>query len=175
MRDDRSVRLQPDQRGSARSAVIAVFRKDLVALLQNGPRSVSSLARELGLRKNDVEDDLRHLIRSARAAGRRVLIQPACCRSCGFTFDEKKLSKPGKCPRCRGSRILEGQISITQHEWRAFSCYCVLALLRSCVLAFKRLLPLKSSRPAVSRDPVLDLESATCRKCFRVSVERSRR
>ena len=76
------------------------------------PRSASSLARELGLRKGDVEEDLRHAIRSARAAGERVVIVPARCKQCGFTFDENKLSKPGKCPECRGTRILEPQVGI---------------------------------------------------------------
>jgi hypothetical protein len=89
-----------------------VFRKDLVALLAVEPRSVSSIARELGLRRGDVEEDLRHALRSARAAGHEILIVPARCRSCGFTFDEEKLSKPGKCPACRGTRLYEPQISI---------------------------------------------------------------
>jgi len=88
------------------------FRRDLIALLGAEPRSVSSLARELGLRRGDVEDDLRHAIRSARAAGRTIEVLPARCRACGFTFDEEKLTKPGKCPACRGTRIFEPQIVI---------------------------------------------------------------
>lgn len=88
------------------------FRKDLVKLLSEQPRSVSSLARELGLKRGDVEEDLRHAIRSARAAGHRVEILPARCRACGFTFDEQKLSKPGKCPACRGTRLYESQILV---------------------------------------------------------------
>jgi predicted Zn-ribbon and HTH transcriptional regulator len=89
-----------------------VFRKDLISLLALEPRSVSSLARQMGLRKGDVEDDLRHAVRSARAEGYEVIIAPARCRTCGFTFSEEKLSKPGKCPECRGTRILEAQVAI---------------------------------------------------------------
>jgi predicted Zn-ribbon and HTH transcriptional regulator len=92
------------------------LRKDLVSLLTAGPRSVSWLARELGVRRNDVEDDLRHALRSARAAGHRVVVVPARCRSCGFTFDEAKLSKPGKCPVCRGTRLYEPQIGIEAEQ-----------------------------------------------------------
>ncbi len=88
------------------------FRRDLIALLTAEPRSVSSLARDLGLKRGDVEDALRHAIRSARAAGHRVEILPARCRACGFTFDEHKLTKPGKCPACRGTRVYEPQILI---------------------------------------------------------------
>lgn len=73
---------------------------------------MSSVARELGLKRGDVEEDFHHLIRSARAAGHIVVIEPARCRVCGFTFDERKLAKPGKCPACRGTRILEAQIRV---------------------------------------------------------------
>jgi predicted Zn-ribbon and HTH transcriptional regulator len=92
------------------------FRKSLIDILTAQPRSVSSIARELGLKRGDVEDDLRHAIRSARASGRRVLIEPARCRSCGFTFGEAKLSKPSKCPQCRGTRLFEAQILVEGTE-----------------------------------------------------------
>jgi len=82
-------------------------------MLTAQPRSVSSIARQLGLKRGDVDDDFRHLIRSARAAGHKVTIEPARCRACGFTFGEDKLSKPGKCPMCRGTRLFEAQVSIS--------------------------------------------------------------
>jgi hypothetical protein len=87
-------------------------RREIAQILSAGPRSVSSLARELGLHRRDAEDDLRHAIRSARAAGHRVVIHPARCKQCGFLFGGDKLSKPGKCPECRGARIFEAQIRI---------------------------------------------------------------
>ena len=87
-------------------------RTHLIALLSAQPRSVSSIARELGFRRGDVEEDLRHALRSARAAGHQVTVIPARCRSCGFMFGEEKLSKPGKCPSCRGTRLYEAQVFI---------------------------------------------------------------
>ncbi len=87
-------------------------RRDIIALLTSEPRSVSWLARALGLRRGDAADDLEHAIRSARSAGARIVVLPASCRTCGFTFAPEKLAKPGKCPACRGTRILEAQISI---------------------------------------------------------------
>jgi predicted Zn-ribbon and HTH transcriptional regulator len=89
-----------------------VFRRQLMDLLAHEPRSASSLARELGLKRGDVEDDLRHLIRSARAAGQHVELVPARCKSCGFVFGEDKLAKPGRCPSCRGSRLFEPMLVI---------------------------------------------------------------
>jgi len=88
------------------------FRRDLVRMLSAQPRSASSIARELGLDRRDVEDDLRHAIRSARAAGHTIVIEPARCKQCGFVFGEDRLAKPGKCPECKGSRLFEAQISI---------------------------------------------------------------
>jgi predicted Zn-ribbon and HTH transcriptional regulator len=88
------------------------LRRQLRDVLSTTPRTVSSLANELGLKRGDVEEALRHAIRSARAAGERVDIEPARCKACGFLFDPDKLSKPGKCPECRGTRIFEPLISI---------------------------------------------------------------
>ncbi len=89
-----------------------MFRKDLISLLSLEPRSVSSIARQMGLSRGDVEDDMRHALRSARAAGHEVTIIPAQCRTCGFTFGDDRLAKPGKCPTCKGSRIVEAQIRL---------------------------------------------------------------
>ena len=80
------------------------------------PRTVSSIARELRLRRGDVEDDLRHAIRSARTAGEQVQIEPARCKQCGFLFDPEKLSKPSKCPACRSTRIHEPLVSIVRAD-----------------------------------------------------------
>jgi predicted Zn-ribbon and HTH transcriptional regulator len=87
-------------------------RQDLLALLAEGPKGASSLARTLRLDRRDVEDELAHAIRTARASGHDVVVEPARCKDCGFLFAETKLVKPGRCPQCKGSRIFEPQISI---------------------------------------------------------------
>jgi transcriptional regulator len=112
---DALVSLQALRRLS-RTDDVMTFRRQLLDLLSVEPRSVSSIARELGLKRSDVEDDLHHLIRSAGAAGHRVVVEPARCRACGFTFDEQKLAKPGKCPACRGTWLYEAQISIDKRD-----------------------------------------------------------
>jgi len=89
-----------------------VFRKHLIDLLSYEPRSISSLAREWGASRSDVEDDLRHAIRTARAQGHHVRVIPARCKSCDFVFDEEKLSKPSRCPACRGTRLFEPMLQI---------------------------------------------------------------
>ena len=81
-------------------------------MLAEGPQSASGLARTLRLDRRDVEDELQHAIRTARAAGHEIVIEPARCKDCGFRFAETKLVKPGRCPQCKGSRIFEPQISL---------------------------------------------------------------
>ena len=88
------------------------FRRQLIDLLSDDFRSVSSLARELGMTRGDVEDDLRHALRSAQAAGHDIEIVPARCKSCDFVFAEDRLLKPGRCPACKASRLFEPMIRI---------------------------------------------------------------
>ena len=89
-----------------------------IGVLLAEPRTVSSLAHELRLTRPEVEDHVRHLIRSARATGRRVAVEPAKCRSCGYLFNEDKITKPGKCPDCSGTRLYEPLIRIDPAEDR---------------------------------------------------------
>ena len=88
------------------------FRRQIIELLSHEPRSASSVAREMGLRRDEIEDELRHAIRSAAAAGHPVEIIPARCKDCGFTFATDRLAKPGRCPACKKSRVFEALIRI---------------------------------------------------------------
>jgi predicted Zn-ribbon and HTH transcriptional regulator len=88
------------------------IRRQLIELLSHEPRSASALAQQLGLRRGDIEDDLRHAVRSAMAAGHRVEVIPARCKDCDFVFGEDRLAKPGRCPSCKGSRLFEPQIRL---------------------------------------------------------------
>jgi hypothetical protein len=91
-----------------------MFRRSLIEFLSHEPRSISWLTRELGLRRGDLEEDLQHAVRSARAAGHHVEVIPARCKSCDFVFGEERLSKPGRCPACKGTRVFEPMIRIYQ-------------------------------------------------------------
>jgi predicted Zn-ribbon and HTH transcriptional regulator len=93
-----------------------MFRRALIDVLSYEPRSVSWIAREMGLRRGDLAEDLHHALRSARAAGHRVEIVPARCKSCGFVFGEDKLVKPGRCPACKGTRLFEPLIGIRKDQ-----------------------------------------------------------
>ena len=92
------------------------FRRQLVDLLSQEPRSVSSIAREMGLRRGDIEEDVQHALRSAAAAGHRISVVPARCKDCGFEFGAERLVKPGRCPACKGSRLHEPLIRLSAPE-----------------------------------------------------------
>ncbi|MGH9410377.1 MAG: transcriptional regulator [Vicinamibacterales bacterium] len=86
-------------------------RQQIADLLKQ-PRTVSSIAHELKLTRDEVEAHLKHLLRSAKAADRDIRVEPARCRSCGFTFSSEKITKPGKCPECRSTQLYEPLIQI---------------------------------------------------------------
>ena len=86
---------------------VPTSRRRLIDLLTTEPRSTSSLAREMGLRRGDIEEDLRHALRTAIAEGHAIEVIPARCKDCGFLFDADRLSKPGRCPSCKGGRLFE--------------------------------------------------------------------
>jgi predicted Zn-ribbon and HTH transcriptional regulator len=90
------------------------LRRHLIDLLSAEPRSVSSLARELGVRRGSVEEDLQHALRSARAAGYQIEIIPARCKTCDFVFSTDKLTKPSRCPSCKNERLFEPMMHVVR-------------------------------------------------------------
>ncbi len=82
-----------------------MLRKDLIELLRNNSMDLVEIARHLEIPQKNVEDDLRHLIKSLKHADYRLIVTPAHCRKCDFTFKKDKLHKPGKCPHCHSTWI----------------------------------------------------------------------
>jgi predicted Zn-ribbon and HTH transcriptional regulator len=91
-------------------------RRDVLSALSGTPRTASSVAREFGIPRGAIEHELVHALRSAEAAGHVVHIAPARCRACGFEFGPDRLTKPGKCPKCRQSRIVEPLITVVGRQ-----------------------------------------------------------
>jgi hypothetical protein len=90
-------------------------RQRLAALLRERELGFEELRVELQLSVRLLEDDLRHVERSARGANERLVVEPAQCRSCGFVFRERAshhLHTPSRCPRCRSERIEDPRFRI---------------------------------------------------------------
>lgn len=102
-------------------------RQEIVALLEAVPRSFEELRALLGCSVAALDEDLRHVERSARGAGRRLRVEPACCRECGFVFrnrEPRRFHPPSRCPRCRSEWIEPARLALppgapTGHRRRA--------------------------------------------------------
>ncbi len=84
----------------------ATVRSALRAALGAGPRTARELSAAVGVPEKQVAAHLEHLARSLRAAGERLRVEPARCGDCGFRFRKRdRLSRPSRCPVCRGERV----------------------------------------------------------------------
>lgn len=84
-------------------------RLALLAQLRGGELGAVTaleLSGRVGIPERDVAEHLEHLSRSLRQSGERLRIEPAECLGCGFVFRKRdRLTRPGACPSCRGTRI----------------------------------------------------------------------
>jgi len=102
--------VDPPGLGAARTR-----RQQLRALLLREELPFHVLRELLGIPVRLLEDELRHVERSARGAGERLVVSPARCLACGFAFDgrgSRHLHAPGRCPRCRSERIADPSFRI---------------------------------------------------------------
>ena len=82
-------------------------RQRMVDLLAGSRLTSYQLAQFLGIPERQVEDHLIHVVKTiARDQERRFVLEPSGCQDCGFVFrDRTKLTRPGRCPRCRSESI----------------------------------------------------------------------
>ena len=79
------------------------IRQTMEQMLRQGPWSAQELASALLLTQGEAEAHLKHLMHSLK---NKMLLEPACCRACGYVFVKRqRLDAPGRCPACRGQRI----------------------------------------------------------------------
>lgn len=90
-------------------------RQQILDLLRRAEQSFESLRFMTSLTPGDLEEELRHVEKTARVAGERLVVEPAECEACGHVFrtrGERRLVPPGRCPKCRSTRILDPLLSI---------------------------------------------------------------
>ncbi len=82
-------------------------RKRIADLLTRERLGLTDLAARLDLPLKEVLDHLNHVRKSTRPP-LRFMVEPSTCEGCGFVFkDRRKLSPPGRCPRCKSQSIRE--------------------------------------------------------------------
>ncbi len=84
-------------------------RERIVELLEQSehPLTVQDICNRLDIEsKSTVYQDLEHIARSLRRAGKQLLMQPAVCNKCGYIFRDRMVaSRPTKCPKCKSEWI----------------------------------------------------------------------
>jgi predicted Zn-ribbon and HTH transcriptional regulator len=82
------------------------LRRRLAAILAEGSYTARELSAILRLSEREVCRHLPHVGRSLRQEGRKLKIEPAVCRSCGYVFRKReRFTRPSRCPECRGESI----------------------------------------------------------------------
>ena len=80
----------------------------LRALLAQDVVTLATLSRDLGLPEKQVTSYLAELNKLGQ-----LIIYPAECGKCGFRFTgRKKVHKPSKCPKCKGTYIAEPEYKL---------------------------------------------------------------
>jgi predicted Zn-ribbon and HTH transcriptional regulator len=95
-------------------ALCIMFRRDLIPLLLDKKLSLSEIARAVHEKPKDVIDALTHLAKSSKHGDFDLIVEPAECRKCGFEFSTDRFSRPGKCPKCKGTWIFEPLVGVTR-------------------------------------------------------------
>jgi predicted Zn-ribbon and HTH transcriptional regulator len=89
-------------------------RQRITDLLTITSLSSRRLAEIVGISERQVEEHLGHIVKSvARDRSLRFVLEPSECQGCGFVFRERsRITRPSRCPRCRGEVITEPRYSI---------------------------------------------------------------
>jgi len=82
------------------------IRQQIIDLLSEEEMGVRDLSQILKIKEKEILEHLPHIEKSVQSIQKKIQIIPSRCLSCGFIFeDRKRFSRPGRCPRCRDTRI----------------------------------------------------------------------
>ena len=89
------------------------IRQLLIDLLSAGSCGVRELSQHLHQSEKEIYDHLVHIERSLKPGGKRLVIEPPVCQSCGFVFAERtRPQPPGRCPQCKKTHIRRPRYAI---------------------------------------------------------------
>ena len=82
------------------------LRRRLIEILRKREADARELSQALRIPEKEVYAHLEHIECSATAAGAAFVVTASECLRCGYRFvDRRRLTRPGRCPRCRRSSI----------------------------------------------------------------------
>jgi predicted Zn-ribbon and HTH transcriptional regulator len=81
-------------------------RQQMIELLSEAEYSALNLSQLLGIPEKEVFDHISHIRHSVVSRNKRLILNPARCIECGYVFkDRSRVTKPGRCPQCKGEHI----------------------------------------------------------------------
>ncbi|HDK81739.1 MAG TPA: transcriptional regulator [Nitrospirae bacterium] len=87
-------------------------RQEMITVLKGQTLSAKGISSMVRASEKEVYAHLEHIQKTLKKE-HDLIITPAECRKCGFTFKKRdRLKKPGKCPACREESIQEPLFSI---------------------------------------------------------------
>jgi predicted Zn-ribbon and HTH transcriptional regulator len=96
-----------DRVNQRRSAMSQTVRQMIIDILLEGPATAKELSARVRIPEKDVLPHLAHIRQTLHRGQQRLVMEPACCRACGFVFHKReRFRKPGRCPSCQ-HRFLE--------------------------------------------------------------------
>jgi transcriptional regulator len=91
---------------SENDSSMQTIRQQMTTLLSLEQHSAQGLSAALMIREKEVYDHLSHIRRSLAPQKMKLKVKPARCLECRYVFaDRARVTKPGKCPRCKGTHI----------------------------------------------------------------------
>jgi hypothetical protein len=82
------------------------IRQQIIGLLRQEAMTALDISRMVRISEKDVYRHLAHIRKTVAGQGHKLAFTPCSCLACGFTFAGRhRLTRPGRCPRCRESRI----------------------------------------------------------------------
>ncbi|MGD8256037.1 MAG: transcriptional regulator [Desulfobacterales bacterium] len=94
---------------------MVTVRQQIISLLSQKEMDARALSREVRIREKEVYDHLVHIARSLAGKGKKLTVRPSRCLLCDYVFENRKrLTRPGRCPRCRSTRLQNPVFSIAE-------------------------------------------------------------
>ncbi len=83
---------------------MATIRKQITEALEKECLGLREISQLLRISEKEALDHLQHIAQSAHP--KRLKMEPAACRQCGFVFKKRdRLNTPSRCPLCKGESI----------------------------------------------------------------------
>ncbi len=81
-------------------------RQRIITLLTEVEMSARDLSQAIGIREKEVVRHLVHVEKTVASQKKNLVIRPFQCLDCEYMFKERKrYTRPGRCPRCKGTHV----------------------------------------------------------------------